>query len=131
HIFLKAFCKLKNGLFMVAANSGIIYFNPDSIKAKPPPPDVLITAFSADQQQFSVDSLLQNKTIDLPHNQNVIGIEYASISFTGRRTDQYAYQLKGIDRDWIAAGMNRSVAYANLAPGTYTFRVKSRNADGI
>ena len=131
HVFSKAFCELKNGLFMVAANSGVILFNPDSIKIKPPPPDVLITGFSADQQSFSVDSLLQNKTINLSHDQNVIMVEYASVSFIGRRTDQYFYQLKGIDRNWVSAGTDRSVTYANLSPGNYIFKVRSQNSDGI
>ena len=130
-VFSKAFCKLKNGLFMVAANSGIIYFNPDSIKAKSPPPDVVITDFNSDEHSFLIDSLLQYKNINLSHKQNVITIEYASISFTGRRTDQYYYQLKGIDRNWVSAGTHRSVTYANLAPGNYIFKVKSQNADGI
>ncbi len=131
HIFLQAFCKLKNGIIIVSANSGIIYFNPDSIKVKLSPPDVVITDFSADQQHMSVDSLLQNKTINLSHNQNVIAIGYASVSFTGRSTDQYFYQLQGIDRNWISAGTHRSVTYANLAPGDFIFQVKSQNSDGI
>jgi signal transduction histidine kinase/ligand-binding sensor domain-containing protein len=130
HVFLKAFCRLKNGFFLVAANSGIIYFNPDSIRARPPPPDVIITSFSDDQRHYSVDSLLQHKTIELAYSQNAISIEYASVSFTGRKTDQYLYQLNGIDRNWVAAGAHRSVEYANLAPGNYTFKVKAHNGDG-
>lgn len=131
HVFLQAFCKLKNGLILIAANSGIIYFNPESIEVKPPPPDVVITDFSANQHSFSVDSLLQNKIINLSHDQNVITVGYASISFIGRKTDQYFYQLKGIDRNWISAGTGRSVTYATLASGNYTFQVKSQNSDGI
>jgi len=131
HVFLRAFYKLKNGLIMVAANSGIIYFNPDSLTIKPSPPVVVITDFSADQQSFSIDSLLETKTINLSHDQNVVAIEYASISFIGRNTDQYIYQLNGIDRNWVFAGTHRSVTYANLAPGDYIFKVKSQNGDGI
>lgn len=131
HIFLRAFCKLKNGLFMVAANSGIIYFNPDSLALKTSPPDVMITNFSAGQQSFPIDSLLAGKTIDLSHDQNVIAIEYASISFIGRNTEQYFYKLDVIDRDWISAGIHRSVTYANLAPGKYVFEVRSQSADGV
>ena len=131
HVILRAFCKLKNGLFLVAANSGIIYFNPDSITTKPPPPNVMITAFSAGSQPMTVDSLLQNQNINLHYNQNIITIEYASVSFTGRSKDQYFYQLKGIDPNWISAGTHRSVTYANLASGNYIFNVKSQNAEGI
>lgn len=131
HVFSKAFCKLKNGLLMVSANSGIIYFNPDHVTIKQPPPNVVITDFSADQQHLSVDSLLRNKDIYLSHTQNVVAIEYASVSFIGKNTDQYFYQLYGTDRDWVSAGKRRSVTYANLAPGNYVFKVKARNTDGI
>ena len=44
---------------------------------------------------------------------------------------QYAYRLDGIDRDWVQAGTRRYASYPNLAPGTYTFRVKSTNNDGL
>ena len=131
HVFANAFCRLKNGICMVATNSGIILFNPDSIKQKPPPPDVVITNFNANQRSYSVDSFLQNRGIELSHDQNVIAFEFAAISFIGRNTDQYFYQLKGIDRDWISAGTRRSVTYANLASGKYTFNVRSKNADGV
>jgi ligand-binding sensor domain-containing protein/two-component sensor histidine kinase len=130
HVFLKAFYKLKSGLLMVAANSGILYFNPDSIQARPPPPDVLITDFSAGRQVFPVDSLLNLKSVDLSADQNVITIEYAAVSFKGRRIDQYCYQLKGIDHDWVSAETHRAVTYANLSPGDYVFEVKAKNPDG-
>jgi ligand-binding sensor domain-containing protein len=131
HVILKAFCRLKNGIFLIAANSGIIYFNPDSITVNPPPPDVQITDFHTEQRNFPIDSLVSVKTAQLPFSENGVTIEYASLSFTGRKTDQYFYQLQGIDRNWVNAGVHRSVAFANLSPGAYLFLVKARNADGV
>ncbi|MBA2248698.1 MAG: hypothetical protein H0W12_00735 [Chitinophagaceae bacterium] len=131
HLFLQVFCKLKNGFFLCAANSGIIYFHPDSIRAKPAPPDVLITDFDLGGKSFPVDSLLQYVHINLSYDQNVITIAYASVSFLGRRTDEYFYELSGVDHSWVSAGTRRSVTYANLAPGNYTFNVRSQNSDGI
>src|SRR5450432_214480 len=131
HIILKAFCKLRSGIFLVASNSGIIYFNPDSILERTSPPDVLITDFHSEHQDYSVDSLLLYKSVRLPYSQNAITIEYASLSYSGRKTDQYFYQLKGINQNWVNAGVCRSVAYANLSPGEYIFQVKVQNADGM
>ncbi|MDP4286249.1 MAG: two-component regulator propeller domain-containing protein [Bacteroidota bacterium] len=131
HVMEGAFCKLKTGTIMAAAESGVLYFNPDSIKRKPPPADVVITAFNAGQHIFPVDSLLHNRHINLPYDQNEITIEYASLSFAGRKSNQYFYQLEGLDKTWISAGSNRSVTYANLSPGKYAFKIKSQNADGI
>jgi len=52
-------------------------------------------------------------------------MDYASPS-----RNQYEYWLEGFDRDWVAAGNDRSVTYTNLDPGQYTFRVKATNGDG-
>jgi two-component sensor histidine kinase len=131
HVFSRAFCRLKNGIFVVGANSGIIYFNPAAVKLKTPPPDPVLTDFIADQVSYPVDSLLERNLIELSYQQNTIAFEFASVSFTGRNTDQYFYQLHGIDHNWIPAGARRSVTYANLAPARYTFTIKARNADGV
>jgi ligand-binding sensor domain-containing protein/two-component sensor histidine kinase len=130
HVFQRAFCKLKNGVIMVASNSGVIYFDPTHIKTKPSPTDVVITGFAADQHDLSVDSLLLHKSIVLKHDQNVITIEFASLSFSGRKTNEYFYNLEGADKNWMAAGMQRSITYANLLPGHYVFKVKAQNPDG-
>jgi predicted phage tail protein len=39
--------------------------------------------------------------------------------------------LEGADRDWSASTNQRIVNYANLKPGTYRFRVRAVNADGV
>jgi signal transduction histidine kinase len=41
------------------------------------------------------------------------------------------YMLEGADRSWIQSSPDRVVAYGQLRPGTYTFRVRATNADGI
>jgi signal transduction histidine kinase/DNA-binding response OmpR family regulator len=45
---------------------------------------------------------------------------------------QYQYMLEGFDQDWILTDAeNRSVRYTNLNPGSYTFKVKASNSDGV
>ncbi len=131
HVFARTICKLRNGNIVIASNSGIIYFNPADIKTRLTPPDVIITNFSASEKNLALDSLLLLKNIKLSHNQNVISVAYASLSFSGAKTDTYFYKLEPSDKNWIAAGMQRSVTYANLSPGNYVFKVKAHNADGI
>jgi len=125
------YCRLRNGTILFAAKTGVIYFNPQTIRNKPPPPDVRITGVRAGEYPIPADSLGPNTPLSLTAGQNRLTIDYASLSFEGRKTDQYYYQLEGIDRNWIAAGTGRTVTYANLSPGWYLFKVKSRNADGI
>jgi signal transduction histidine kinase len=53
------------------------------------------------------------------------------LSFYNPAKNQYAYKLEGFDKDWIYSGSRRYVAYTNINPGTYTFRVKGTNNDGV
>ena len=128
----EAYCRLRNGTILFAAKSGVIYFTPQDIKTKAPPPDVRITGLqAAGEQTISVDSLPPNSPVELPSDRNRLTIDYASLTFEGRTTVHYYYQLEGLDKEWIGAGAGRSVTYANLSSGRYFFRVKSQNADGI
>ncbi|HVM86936.1 MAG TPA: two-component regulator propeller domain-containing protein [Puia sp.] len=129
--FDRAFYKLQNGAMLIAANSGIICFNPDNISQKIPPKNVSITAIRISQNDISVDSVMQLGRLYLVHTQNSIAIDFGSLSFIGRKNFEYYYKLDGADKDWVAAGKQRSVMYANLNPGKYVFKVKSRNRDGI
>ncbi|UOQ73965.1 triple tyrosine motif-containing protein [Hymenobacter cellulosilyticus] len=45
--------------------------------------------------------------------------------------NRYAYMLENFDPDWVQAGTKREATYTNLDPGTYTFRVRATNNDGI
>ncbi|MEJ7680550.1 MAG: triple tyrosine motif-containing protein [Segetibacter sp.] len=130
--FQRNIVTLSDGRMVVPGSTGFVYFSPDSIKTSRPPPDVQITNFKVFDQSLFIDSILfSNKTIQLDHTQNFITIVYASLSFLGRNTTKYYYQLKGVDRDWIDAGTQRFASYTNLSPGHYIFQAKCKNRDGI
>lgn len=131
--FLPGFTKLRDGRLVIAFNTGLLYFHPDSIKIQPPPPDVIVTGLKFSGQTVLLDSILQadNNTVRLAYDQNFLTVDYVSISYLNRKTTQYFYQLKGLDKDWVKAGTQRFATYTNLSPGTYTFMVKCENRDGV
>ncbi|WP_224751126.1 triple tyrosine motif-containing protein [Mucilaginibacter pankratovii] len=57
--------------------------------------------------------------------------ETLALHFDDPSQNRYAYRLEGYDKGWINAGLLRSVTYTNLSPGTYVFKVKACNSDGI
>ena len=57
---------------------------------------------------------------------NFIGV---SLAVPGRV--RYRYLLEGYDRDWSQPTESREVAYTNLAPASYTFRVMASNSEGL
>jgi ligand-binding sensor domain-containing protein/signal transduction histidine kinase len=67
---------------------------------------------------------------DLPFDRNRIQIEFVSPG--GREADavRYEYRLEDVMEQWIRPGPERSVDFANLAPGRYRFEVRAVTADG-
>lgn len=45
--------------------------------------------------------------------------------------NKYAYKLEGFDKDWNYVGSQNKATYTNLPAGTYLFKVKATNNDGI
>lgn len=92
------------------------------------PPDVLITGFKIFDEPYTVAG---NKTIELDYNQNYFSFEYVGLNYTQPNHNAYEYMLEGLDKKWNMAGSRRYVSYANLEEGSYTFKVKASNNEGI
>jgi hypothetical protein len=56
---------------------------------------------------------------------------FVALSYCSPEKNQYAYMLEGYDKDWNYVGNQTRATYTNLPAGTYTFRVKATNNDGI
>jgi serine phosphatase RsbU (regulator of sigma subunit) len=64
-------------------------------------------------------------------DKNNITFEFVGLSFRHASKNLYKCKLEGFDKDWILLGNNLSYTYNNLPTGTYTFRVKASNNDGV
>ena len=69
--------------------------------------------------------------LTLPHDQNNLGFDFIGVSQINPNKVMYSWILEGFDRDWTPALPVNSAAYSNLPPGTYTFKVKAANSEGI
>lgn len=67
---------------------------------------------------------------ELNHKQNDIRINFITLSYQAVHKNRYQYILEGFDNDWKITQQN-FVAYPNLLPNEYTFKVKASNGDGI
>jgi len=137
-----AFINNKNELFFGASN-GFITFIPkkqdnNSYAPKPVITDISISNIAFDKlpkdekQAITTKQIYYSDKLNLAYNQNNIQIEFASLLFENNFAIKYAYMLDKIDKDWVYAdSKNNVVNYINLQEGTYVFRVKSSNKDGI
>lgn len=68
--------------------------------------------------------------LDLPHGQNHLTFHFYGISLANQQAVRYQYKLDGFD-DWSPITANTAATYANIPPGTYTFKVIARSDSGI
>ena len=121
--------KGKDGTLYFGGLNGLNAFNPAAIHANTYVPPVVITQFRLFNALLPGKS--EAKEIELKHDQNFFSLEFAALNYTSTHKNQYAYQLEGVDSDWVKAGTRRSATYTAVAPGKYIFRVKGSNNDGI
>jgi signal transduction histidine kinase/ligand-binding sensor domain-containing protein len=126
----------QNNLLVFGLTDGITSFNPNDLAGNPYPPVVHIEKVGYSDPRASSDSSIYlqiygSHGIELPYNQNRITFNYVALHFADPTQNKYAYILEGYDEHWVQAGTQRSVTYTNLSPGTYTFRVKACNSDGV
>ena len=57
--------------------------------------------------------------------------KFTALSFTIPQRVQFEYKLEGYDKEWRSCGTTREIAYTNLNPGNYVFKVRAANNDGI
>ncbi|MGH9760895.1 MAG: sensor histidine kinase, partial [Blastocatellia bacterium] len=69
--------------------------------------------------------------LNLEAGQNQLNIDFVGLNFASGETLRYRYKLEGADREWSPPTDQRSVNYANLAPGRYRFLVRAVNAEGL
>ncbi len=94
-------------------------------------PPVVLTAFRVfDQVRGFGQDLTDVGEIRLSYRDN-FSFEFAALDYADPAKNQYAYILEGFDRDWVHSGTRRFAAYTNVPPGTYTFRVRGSNNDGV
>lgn len=129
--------KSPTGELFFGGEGGFNRFHPDSIRQNPFLPPVVITSFesynteTSGQRAVSIQGISEKKALTISYQNNIFTIDFAALSFRESHKNQYAYQLTGFSDQWIQLGTKHQVTFTNLDPGTYTFRVKGSNHDGI
>jgi signal transduction histidine kinase/ligand-binding sensor domain-containing protein len=123
---------LKSGELVFGTNKGIVVFHPDSVKHLEFIPPVVITEIRLFEKAVPLRTASDlARELSFEHDQNVLSIAYAALSYDAPERNQYAYRLEGFDKDWIYCGNRQEATYTNLDPGSYTFHVKGSNHDGV
>lgn len=127
-----------DGTLYFGGQNGFNAFLPSSIRPNPVAPKIAITSFKlfnkdVEYQQSPVLSSTINtaKEIHLTYEHNVFSFEFAALNFWLPGKNQYAYMMEGFESDWNYVGNQNTATYTNLNPGSYIFKIKASNNDGI
>lgn len=128
-----------SGEMFFGGSRGLNSFFPDDIRRNETPPPVVLTDLRILNETVVPGApgsplekqLGDTESLVLSHEDSVITIEFAALNYLLPQKNRYAYRLEGFDRDWNQVGTQRTATYTNLSPGSYTFRVRASNNDGV
>ncbi|HEY1199857.1 MAG TPA: ATP-binding protein, partial [Niastella sp.] len=135
--------KTKQGELIFGGANGFNIISPEAIAHNTIVPEVVLTDLRVFDRSPQPGEVINNrvllktaisevKEITLKYHENIFSLEFAALNYSNPEKNQYAYKLEGFNNDWLTTdGSHRTVTYTNLDPGTYTFRVKASNGDGV
>ena len=83
-------------------------------------PDVRISAMEVDEQFVEIA-----EGLELPYDRNSCSFRFLATTFRNTQDVRYQYKLHGVDDNWQQPTAQRSVTYASLPPGMYSFEVRA------
>jgi len=131
--------KAPDGTLYFGGFNGITAFDPRAIRDNRVAPRPVITGLAIFNQpvEQALPGLLKGpiehaESVTLPPQASVFSLEFSALHFAAPERNRFAYRLDGFDEHWVQADAGKRFAtYTNLDPGTYVFRVRAANKDGV
>lgn len=131
--------RLPDNRIFFSGSGGLLSFSPDYIRKNEFVPPVVFTQLAVNNKPVKIGDETgmlrmndeQNYEVRLKHGQNNFSISYAALNYLFPNQNRYAYMLEGYDKEWNEAGGRKEAFYTNLRPGSYIFKVRASNNDGV
>ena len=122
----------KKGQLFFGSRRGVTSFKPSDLQKNEIPPPVYITEI----RKMGPDGEKRNNSVfidelELEHDEYFLSLEFAALNYDRSEKNKYAFKLEGLEEKWNYTEKLSPAVYTNLNPGTYTFRVKASNNDGL
>ncbi len=123
---------LPNGKMIFSYMDGVSMLHPDSLQTDTAIPRPYATWFKIlDKEKPMSGAILSPDEVWLASNENFISIGFSALGFFKTSHYEFAYQLVGVNKDWVQADKDNLVAtYTALDGGDYVFRLKVRDIMG-
>ena len=136
--FSSAYKDKANRMYFGSAK-GLIHFDPSAFTNNNYIPPVYITGFQVLNEELPITptgspltkSVTYTDKVVLPYHQSTFSIDFAALTYTAPQMTEYAYMLQGLDKGWTYLKTKRKAYFTQLAAGTYHFKVKAANSNGV
>ncbi len=128
--------KGSDGCIYFGSLHGFSCFYPYQVKVNSHEAPVVITRFDILGKPVEAgtdrlpEALTAARRLDIYAADDMVAIHFASLSYCSPEKIRYAYMLDGFDKTWHYT-MTPAATYTDLPAGTYTFRVRATNSDGL
>ena len=127
------------GGLLFGGKNGFTWFQPSNLKTNKYIPKVALTRLIVNNREVKVgakDGMLskalnQMDLITFKHNQANFTLQFSALDYLNPQKNHYAIKLEGLDKSWQYIVGSHEVTYTLQKPGTYLFRLKGGNNDGI
>ncbi len=121
----------KNGSLWFGSPFGVARFDPEPDREREPPRTLLtglrVAGVARPVSALGEATLLE---MELGPDENSVSLDYLGLGTSLGEALRYQYQLEGTSSEWSAPGVERTVTFANLAPGSYRLLVRAVDAYG-
>ncbi|MCI4667427.1 MAG: histidine kinase [Bacteroidia bacterium] len=69
--------------------------------------------------------------LSMPHKSNHLSFEFIGINYPNPEQVTYQWMLQNLEEDWSPASSKQDATYSNIPPGSYVFRVRAANEEGL
>jgi signal transduction histidine kinase/ligand-binding sensor domain-containing protein/DNA-binding response OmpR family regulator/HPt (histidine-containing phosphotransfer) domain-containing protein len=127
-----AYFRAADGRLFFGGANGFNAFLPSAIKPNRHVPEVVLTRLLKYNHAFDPGAPLSRlQVLDLDYDEDMITFEFTALDFADPELNRFEYRLDGFDPHWVDTEHSRRATYTNLPAGSYTFRVKAANNDGL
>ena len=128
----------RNGEFLFGGIKGFNSFYPDSVYDKRNVPPLFLTGIKIDNAPVETDTNYVTSRrndiitgITVPFDKAILSFDFTALQYSNADNLNYAYKLKGWDKDWSIANNVKTANYSHLHEGSYIFYVRVMDADGV
>ena len=120
----RAYYKNKSGELFFGGINGLNIFRPNDINMSRYVPTVIFDEFKVNGKVYKD---INNQ--EFKYDENTINISVFISNYKNTKNIQYMYKLEGVSDSWDISRSN-NINYSDLAPGTYTLKIKARSYSG-